>query len=160
MGTERKKLGGKPMDNNGSNNRFSSNFLSLQLQLKTLLEEAGGDELIPFLDSLGTLHRSEQKIVLKMLARTIKKLIETSPRFPTDGDLALKQFEDTLYQDLVDAINCGDAAVASRKQIEVLPGGKCAENSDQTASSPTEHTLIDLAAARRKRKVRPESLFN
>ena len=159
MGRERTLTGGKPiMDNNGGNNRFSSNFLSLQLQLKTLLEEAGGDELIPFLDALGSLHRSEQKIVLKMLARTIKKLIETTPRFPTDGDLALKQFEDTLYQDLVEAINCGDAAAASRKRIEVLPGGKHAENSDQAQAG--ESTLIDLAAARKKRKVRPESLFN
>ena len=67
MTREQDHFDGFDMANSGDNKRFSANFLSLQLQLKTLLEEAGGDDLIPFLDALTGLTRSEQKIALKLL---------------------------------------------------------------------------------------------
>lgn len=140
------------MDTSGGKSRFSANFLSLQLQLKTLLEESGGDELLPFLDALATLNRSEQKLLLKMLARTIEKVVATTPRFATDGDLALKNFEDSLYQDIAEALDVGHIKDVRSKRIEVLDGGK--------EKSAPSNSPIDLAAVRKRKKLSSESILN
>jgi hypothetical protein len=150
-----KRLLGKTrsMESNGGNNRFSANFLSLQLQLKTLLEEAGGDELMPFLDALGTMNRSEQKIILKVLTRTIEKVATKTPRLATDGDLALKEFEDSLFADLAQALETGETKSPTRpRKIEVLSGGK--------ASPEPEKTPIDLAAARKRKRISSDTILN
>lgn len=140
------------MDTSGGKSRFSANFLSLQLQLKTLLEESGGDELIPFLDALSSLNRSEQKLLLKMLARTIEKVVATTPRFATSGDLALKNFEDSLYKDIADELDFGHIKDVRAKRIEVLDGGK--------EQIPTPKAPIDLASARKRKKLSSESILN
>ena len=140
------------MDTSGSKSRFSANFLSLQLQLKTLLEESGGDELLPFLDALSSLNRSEQKLLLKMLARTIEKVVASTPRFATDGDLALKNFEDALYDDIAEALDCGHIKDVREKRIEVLEGGK--------EKRPTRKSPIDLEAVRKRKKLSSESILN
>lgn len=143
----------RSMESNGGSNRFSANFISLQLQLKTLLEEAGGDELMPFLDALGTMNRSEQKTILKLLTRTIEKVVATTPRLATDGDLALKEFEDSLYADLAHALETGESKHPTRpRKIEVLSGGKAAQE--------PEKTPIDLAAARKRKRISSDSILN
>ncbi|NDC36659.1 MAG: hypothetical protein EBZ48_01255 [Proteobacteria bacterium] len=140
------------MDTPGSKSRFSANFLSLQLQLKTLLEESGGDELMPFLDALSTLNRSEQKILLKLLARTIEKVVATTPRFETAGDLALKNFEDALYHDIANALDFGHLKEVPCKRIEVLEGGK---EIPSNRKAP-----IDLATARKRKRLSSASILN
>ena len=64
----------------------------------------------------------------------------------------MKQFEESLYVDLVESIKDGDPAISERKKIEVLAGGK--------QGFAAEKTLIDLQAARKRRKLGPISLLN
>ena len=124
--------------------KISSNLFSLQLQLKTILEEAGGDNALSFLDSLSHLNPSEQEVVLKMFTRLTDEIASGDKRLFTDGDLALKKFEEGLYREILDAMR--DAAKrpseSMNRKLEVLDGGKACFS----AKSPEELS--------RKRKVR------
>lgn len=147
--------------------RFSSNFLSLQLQLKTILEEAGGDDLMPFLDTLSSMNRSEQMVALRLFKRTLDRFVGGSMRLETLGDLALKEFEDSLFSGLLDDVaalkeNRSANGGAKRKGNE---GGMLSEVSASTggsrrntASAAKDNGVanispIDLAAERARRKV-------
>ncbi|MCB0318552.1 MAG: hypothetical protein KDD56_07330, partial [Bdellovibrionales bacterium] len=122
---------------------FTKNLFSLQLQLKTLLEDAGGEEAIELLDTLCKLNKSEQGILLKVINRLLSKVLNNGPRFETDGDLALKKFEDDLYQDLVSALTQGTAS-EKPKRFEVLNGGK-------NSTEPNKPQLIELNKFRTSR---------
>lgn len=140
-----------------SKSRFSSNFLSLQLQLKTILEEAGGDDLMPFLDTLSSINKSEQRVALKLFKRTLDKFVGGSMRLETQGDLALKEFEDSLFSDLLEDIStarhpknsskAGAKLKISRSLVEDSSGS-------QAAQSP-----IDLSAERARRKAAPPEIL-
>lgn len=148
------------MADDTQNKRFSANFFSLQLQFKALLEEAGGDDVVSFLDTLASLNRSEQKVALKLFSKVLKRVVDGPIRLETEGDLALKEFEDTLYDDLLEAIEQETSQVVKpKKKIEVLQGGKInkIEDIDQIAKHKNP---IDLASARKKRRERRPSFIN
>ena len=65
---------------------FSANLMSLQLQLKTLLEEAGGDDVVSLLDALCRISGSEQKVALKAFVQIIDRI--------NSGDLRLSSSKD------------------------------------------------------------------
>jgi hypothetical protein len=134
---------------------ISASLFSLQLQLKTLLEEAGGDDALELLDTLSTLNISEQKIALKLFNRVLAKLIASELRLTTAEDRVLKEFEDGLYRDILDtmreAANCSETPLPERR-LEVLPGGKL---EDRVEKNP-----IDLNAARKSRKVQAKTVVN
>ncbi|MEZ4754732.1 MAG: hypothetical protein R3A13_10575 [Bdellovibrionota bacterium] len=124
--------------------RFTKNLFSLQLQLKTLLEDAGGDEALELLDTLCKLNPSEQNLVLKVMNRLVGDILNHGPRFETEGDLALKKFEDDLYGDLLRAMQ-QQSASEKRQKFEVVSGGKDTE-------STSTGDLIDLQRIRNLRK--------
>ncbi len=105
---------------------FASNFFSLQLQLKTLLEDAGGEEVVRFLDSLCKLQKSEQKIVLNMFSRTIDRFIGNDDvRLSSNDDRMLKNFEETLYRDILDSMrSAAGIEDKTEKKFSVLDGGR------------------------------------
>ena len=147
------------MDNEGNNNnRFSANFFSLQLQLKTLLEDAGGDDALALLDTLTNLNKSEQKVALKLFSKVIQRVTSGPIRLETEGDLALKEFEDNLYEDLVAAIEeqTREERIATTPKIEVLSGGR----ELKPANQEPKKSPIDIASARKKRRERRPSLVN
>ena len=135
---------------------ISASLFSLQLQLKTILEECGGDDALELLDTLSTLNTSEQKIALKLFNRVLAKLIASDLRLTTADDQVLKEFEDGLYRDILDtmreAANCGETPPHPERRLEVLPGGKLEDR--------VEKCPIDLNAARKSRKVQAKTVVN
>jgi hypothetical protein len=129
---------------------FSSSLLSLQLQLKTLLEGAGGDAALTFLDTLSTLNPSEQKLILGLFTTVVERVKSGEDRLETEEDQHLKEFEETLYRDILDSMREAANDTPNRK-IEVLEGGKSRNRIDKTP--------IDLAEARKSRR-RSKQLLN
>ena len=101
----------------------SQSLFTLQLQLKTLLEGAGGEDALEFLDSLGELTRSEQKIILKMFNRVIERLRKSEIRLCSDEDKELLAFEENLYNEIIQTIEHGEKS-NGKLHLEVLDGGK------------------------------------
>jgi|GEM_PF-7106372 len=137
--------------------RFSSNFLSLQLQLKTILEEAGGDDLMPFLDTLSAMNQSEQRLALKLFKRTLDRFIGGSLRLETLGDLALKEFEDSLYSGLIDGITIAQQPKRGPQKLEL---SRTALSNTELSRDLAAERPIDLASerARRSKAAPPEIL--
>lgn len=132
---------------------FAHALTSLQLQLKTLLEGAGGDDAVQFLDNLSTLNPSEQKLVLKIFSAALDQIKAGGDRLMTAEDQVLKDFEDGLYNDILSSMReAANGGAPTRRRIRVLDGGKGLE--------PEKKTLIDLAEARKNRRLRPKDLLN
>jgi len=130
---------------------FSASLLSLQLQLKTLLEDAGGDTAVEFLNAVSSLHESEQKVVLETFTNIVNKIVNGEKRLVTEGDLARKEFEDNLFDDIIEAMQ--DAAkTACVKKLTVVDGGK-------TPKMP-EKAPISLCEARKTKKISNKPLLN
>jgi hypothetical protein len=132
---------------------FSHSLLSLQLQLKTLLEGAGGDAAVNLLDNLSTLNPSEQKLALKAFSAAIDQLKAGKERLTTAEDQVLKDFEDGLYNDILTSMReAANGGTPVRRRIQVLDGGK--------SPQAERKTLIDFAEARKNRRTRPKDLLN
>jgi hypothetical protein len=135
---------------------FSKSLLSLQLQMQTLLENAGGDQAANLLDELSEFHPSERAKLLPALGRVLRKLAQSQARFPTDGDLALKSFEDQLFGELFSALTSekpsrlavldGGKKVNTRKAVALK---KC--SAERAGSVAAQKAPIDIAQARRQR---------
>lgn len=109
------------MSNDGGT--FSQNLLSLHLQLRTLFDEAGGDSTVGFLDSLAHLSASEQKIALQAFRKVLERVAQGEIRFSTDSEKEAKKMEDSLYADIINAMQ--EAAHPTRSgKLEVVIGGK------------------------------------
>lgn len=104
---------------------FSSSLLSVQLQLSTLLDGIGGEAATKFLDSVSKLSGAEQELVLTALGRVVDKIVEGQDRLYSNDDVALKKFEEGLYNDLVAAINRaanGEDKKRSSAALKVIRG--------------------------------------
>jgi len=121
---------------------FSANFFSLQLQLKTLLEDCGGDGALQLLDSLADLNESEKPVVLGVFSRVLKRLLNGEKRITTSTDAERKEFEDGLYREIMAALHEATHPEGTGK-LSVIRGGK---------PPPGANTPIDLGAARKARK--------
>ncbi len=106
---------------------FSKNLFSLQIQLKTLFDGAGGRDACELLDRLSELTDTEQKISLKSFQRTLDRFVKSDHRVCSEQDRELQAFEknleEDLYQDLVDGMNAWkrEAPVLG---FTVVDGGK------------------------------------
>lgn len=136
------------MDNNDA--AFSASLLSLQLQLRTLFEDAGGDHAMELLDSLCKLNRVEQVKVLQSFSAVIGKILSGSVRLASAEDQHLKEFEDNLYKQLLEAFEAPSAPTEPPK-LEVIPGGK---------NITAERRVVSFDAHRRLRKDRSSPLLN
>ncbi|MDC0358265.1 hypothetical protein OAO01_05555 [Oligoflexia bacterium] len=129
---------------------FSRSLFSLQLQVQTLLEEAGGDEALHVLDALCKLNKSEQKIALKIFKRVLDRVADGQERLCTMQDKALNDFEENLYKDILSTMR-GASAVPKERKFEVLEGGKIKK---------VESKTIDFAAAREAKKAGWKPVLN
>lgn len=136
----------------GSRGVFSAGLFSLELQIRTLLEGAGGDDAIELLDSLCRLNRSERSIALKIFKRVIDRFHTSEHRVCSDNDRELNEFEESLYGELIHTMKRASGSPYGR--LEVLKGGKTEEVEDD------EKTPIDLAAARKDRQSKRNELLN
>ncbi len=103
------------------NKHFSSNLLALQMQLKTIMDDVGGERALAFLDTLSQLGESEQRIALEYFTTVIKRVLCGDVRLESDIDKANKEFENCLYGDIIDSFN--EEAI-QKGRFEVLKGGK------------------------------------
>jgi len=155
-----------------NNNQFSANLFSLQLQLKTLLEDAGGDHALALLDALCKLNRSEQEIVIRMLTKIVQKLIQSDVRFSCEEDRVLNEFEDALYQDIVGEMQRASTLESAQNlpfqrrpvtgteaRLAILKGGRNLSSSTEMGPTTVDPTavdpgLIDFSQALQKRRDR------
>ena len=105
-----------------SDRPFSANLLALQLQLKTLLEESGGEAVVGLLDALCSLSGREQEIILKVFTSVIKKIAAGDVHLESAKDAELSQFENGLYLDLLQMLRQQQKQKGIK--LEVLSGGK------------------------------------
>lgn len=139
---------------------FTKNLLSLQLQLKTLLEGVGGKDTAALLDALAQLHKSECAVVIPLLARVIQRVASGEKRLSTHEDRELKDFEDSLFDSIVEAFgntataNELDLAKEKEAKLAILPGGKTPTERVAIKKPIRVPALIDLAKERENRRGR------
>ncbi len=140
---------------------FTKSLLSLQLQLQTLLEGVGGEETAGLLDGLAQLSEAERSVVIPRLTRTIKELARSDKRLMSDKDKEMKEFEDSLFDGVMEAIKHEPkerpGTSDSGPKLAVLSGGKSKRDTTGHFKKPVRiPTLIDLAKARENRKSRTD----
>ena len=137
---------------------FTKSLLSLQLQLKTLLEGVGGEETATLLDALAQLSQSERSISIPLLSQTIKKIALGEQRLMSAEDQELKNFEDSLFESVLTALggaaNDADLSKESAHKLAVVPGGKATTERVIFKKPIRVPALIDLAKERESRKQR------
>ena len=137
---------------------FTKNLLSLQLQLKTLLEGVGGEDTAALLDSLAQLSKSERAIAIPLLARVIRRIAAGEKRLMSDEDHELKNFEDSLFDSVLEAFgntaNEADLIKEKEHKLAVVPGGKTPSDRVAIKKPIRVPALIDLAKERETRKGR------
>ena len=131
---------------------FSANLKSLNLQLKTLLEDCGGDNVQRLLDMLCRLNASEQEIVLKIFSNTLERLASGKIRLETCADRDRKEFEEELFGDIAKSIQLA-IALPLESKLEVIDGGK-------SGARKMAHAVLDLEKLRNERKLRSKYLHN
>lgn len=125
---------------------FSTNLFSLQMQMRTLLEDSGGEEAISLLDKLAGLYDCEKKIVIKLFKRTLDKVMTGKERLPAETDEEKRRFEEGLYNDIVSAMRAETRSVDGK--LSVIDGGK--------APAAPRKGVINLSEIRRSRNGGPK----
>ena len=135
---------------------FTKSLLSLQLQLKTLLEGVGGDDTASLLDALGQLSDSERKLVVPLISKVIKRIASGDQRVISDEDKDMKEFEDSLFDSVLEAFgntaNEADLVKEPDHKLAVVPGGKTPSDRVAYKKPIRVPALIDLAKERESRK--------
>jgi hypothetical protein len=139
---------------------FTKNLLSLQLQLKTLLEGVGGEDTAALLDAIAGLNKSERAVAIPLLARVIQRVASGENRLSSQEDKELKDFEDSLFNSIVEAFgntaSANDLDLAKEKEakLAILPGGKTPSERVAIKKPIRIPALIDLAKERETRRGR------
>jgi hypothetical protein len=134
---------------------FTANLFSLQMQLKSLFDEAGGESSIKLLDKLARLSQTEQKLALTLFQKVIERVLSGELRVASERDKFMKELEDTLYSDILDSMKeaSGDIPKSSpSRRLEVVDGGK--------ARDTKAEKTIDFKKARDARKIPLKPLLN
>lgn len=137
---------------------FTKSLLSLQLQLKTLLEGVGGEDTAVMLDALAHLSKSERAVAIPLLARAVKRIASGEQRLSNQEDKQLKDFEDSLFNSVLEAFgntaNDLDLAKEREAKLAILPGGKTPSDRVAIKKPIRVPALIDLAKERESRRRR------
>ncbi len=137
---------------------FTKNLLSLQLQLKTLLEGVGGEDTAALLDAIAHLTKSERAVVIPLLARVVQRIASGEKRLSTQEDKELKDFEDSLFDSVLEAFgntaaaNETDLAKDREAKLAVVPGGKSPSDRVAIKKPIRVPALIDLSKERESRR--------
>lgn len=139
---------------------FTRNFLSLQLQLQTLMEGVGGDGTASLLDNLAQLSESERSKIIPLLSRVVGRIAQGDKRLFSDDDRALKDFEDSLFESIVASLGHSandDQVLPNKRKLEVVAGGKTPASVLAVKKHVKAPSLIDLAKARESRRHRMDT---
>ena len=135
------------MNNNSHDGPISLGLLSLQAQVKTLLEEAGGNSVVELLDALCKIHPEEQHAVLTLFTRVIDRIATGHIRL-SEEQSELQAFEEALYEDLLASLKEIEREKSPLK-LEVLKGGKCKSGA-----------VVHIDELRRARKIGKRPVLN
>jgi hypothetical protein len=143
---------------------FSLGLKSLELQVGALLEGCGGEQASALLDALGDLSAPEQERTIGLFLKVISRLKASNVRLPEEKDENLKEFEESLYNELLssmdEAANGESVAPVSRRhKFAVLDGGKDVEPKIQVKGSTGSGT-IDFNEARKRKTSRMSTFLN
>ncbi len=125
---------------------FSRNLFSLQLQLKTMLDGIGGEDATELLDLLGQLNGSERKLALKVLNRTLRKIVDGKERLETENDIQEKAFEEALYKDIMNSFFTAQP-MEKGSGFSVLDGGK-----ERKKKKKNSKRIIDFESFKSQKK--------
>lgn len=103
---------------------FSKNFLSLRLQLDTLLMDAGADQAIELLDTMTLLAPEERALLLGSFNRVAQTVLTGERIIPLEQNRALQSFENGLYLELLEAMQEAGGNSKKNQRLSVVPGGK------------------------------------
>jgi hypothetical protein len=137
-------MDGQVMKREDVNGYFTKSLFSLQLQIKTLLDGAGGEETGHFLDTLTEMSQSEQSVALRVFQRALDKFRASGLRLQSVDDEHQMAFENALYEELVEGIAALDSSTLERG-LHVVDGGKLPTRQKR------EKRPICLSTARQKR---------
>ena len=102
--------------------RFSQNLLSLKLQLDTLFEDLGGEQVTGLLDSLGALTQSERSVAINLMKNVCERLATSENRTFTRSEAKMKELEDHLVDEIVRELQ------ENPSKLSLVHGGKDEEN--------------------------------
>ena len=130
------------------------------MQLQTLLEGVGGEETAGLLDGLAKLSETERSLVIPLITRAINGIANGDKRVMSEKDKELKEFEDSLFNDVLAALEKPHSSAGTTKEggprLAVVPGGK-SPTPAMTFKKPVRiPALIDLAKARESRRSRSD----
>jgi hypothetical protein len=124
---------------------FSRNWLSIMLQLKSLFEGSGGEDVLQVLDRLGELQPSERPSVITAISRAVERFRITESKPRTREDAELQKFEEDLFNDLLKAFSGKSVEGA---QVE----RNLAVNSDENADPIPTGTDSTITIRRSKKR--------
>lgn len=143
---------------------FTKNLLSLQLQLKTLLDGVGADSAATLLDGLSELSHAERAKIIPIFSRVLARIAGGEKRLLSNEDKMLKDFEDSLFDSVMTALgqsaNDDELKQDSSSKLEVVRGGKLEHPKRAVRRALRTPSLIDLAKAREVRRNRLDGPTN
>jgi len=145
------------MEDYKSRGPVSFGLLSLQLQIKTLLEDCGGVNAVELLDLMSDIPGAELRAgLMKSFIKVAKRLVEEG-RFPesVEGRLAA-DLEEELYKDILAMLHDKEieAKPEGDRTFEVLEGGKSSNKSLKPKAQ-----VVDIEEMRRARQTAEKPLM-
>lgn len=104
--------------------QFSLSFLTLQAQIKTLMEDAGGEKLIALLDALASLNATQQAVIIDAFTHSVNEIIAGNIELDLPDPENTDQLVDSLCDDITTAISDMRRKASKKGKFEVLDGGK------------------------------------
>jgi len=118
------------MDNRKERGFISSNLLCLQLQVNSLLAEAGGERALELLDGLAELSDAERQLALASFSKVVNRIRAGEQHLVSPDEAKLQKLEDDLYRDILAAMRDASSSAKKRPHLEVVRGTK------ETPASP------------------------
>ncbi|MCI5064798.1 hypothetical protein MRY87_03630 [bacterium] len=132
---------------------FTQNLFALQLQLDTLLEGVGGADMGQLLDTLAECSPSERRISLRLFQRALERFQHSGVRLETMEDNQQKDFEDALYEELLDGITALQTT-KRRGLLAVVDGGKLPTRKGECSKT------VSLKEARERKKKAGDTVYS
>jgi len=155
---------------------FSTSLRILELQIKNLMEGAGGSRALTFLDKLSNLAPLEQHAALDAFTRTVDRIAAGDKRFTTAEEQEFQKIEDGLYNEILGAMADASGAesvmfpqsksAAKDGKLSVLDGGRLdggklrdSVRMKSEISGPS-NTPIDFKAALKSKRQKDNQCLN
>ncbi|MCO6429744.1 MAG: DotU family type IV/VI secretion system protein [Deltaproteobacteria bacterium] len=122
--------------------------------MRTLFDSVGGDKILPLLDRMAQLNEKEKEVVIEVFYKALEQVLSGMHRLMSAGEQQRKQLEDSLYREIVRAMNDASSDKDSpTRRLEVVSGGRRSE-------TPSSGVLDFRKARKRKRSGHHRPVLN